>query len=265
MQIPFGRCLLKFRVLFDTNVLIAASLNVMSEELQIKLKHPFFDQSMNLIGIIKKHIHKRIGVVTTTIEDEANSILEQAVMQELRKKITDREVDFELFSVILNSSEARLKLILSYLLREPIDPFEVEKNIVKVEEMYSNLLEKARTLPKPASLLTEAVPKGFKKLAFDIYKTQDEILNSQLTNLLRKPPETTDKKILAEAIYLCKLYRETEGKELQFYIASTDYHFSPVRKKGLESRQVTDAIYELFGIICDWPLQIAKILQEHLK
>lgn len=105
------------------------------------------------------------------------------------------------------------------------------------------------------------VPKGYKRLAFDIYRTQDEILNSQLTNLLRKPPDTVDKTILAQAMYLFELYKQTEGKDVTFFIVSTDHHFSPVRKRGLVSRGVTDTIEDLFGIICDWPDQIEQILK----
>ena len=255
---------MKFKVLFDTSVLIAASIYKVSEDLSISLKHPFFDQSMNLIGFVKKHINKRIGIVTVTIEEQAYHVLEQAVKTEV-KKITDRTIDFEILSVILNSCEDRLRNILSYLLREPVDPEEVSRNFNKVTEMYEELTKKAKNLPKPAALLTEAVSPKFRKLAFKIYKTQDEIINSQLTNLLRDPPDNTDKTILAEAIYLFKLYKQTEGKKLTFFIASTDHHFSPVRKKGLESRGVTDAIRDKFGIICDWPYQITQILQAKIK
>lgn len=252
---------MRFKVLFDTSVLIAASTYAISEELSVSLKHPFFDQSMRLIGFVKRHLAERIGIVTTKIEEQACYVLEQAVRGELEKRITRRAVDFEIFSVILNSCENRLRNILSYLLREPIDPLEVSKNFVKVTEMYESLIERAQNLPKPATLLTEMVPKGYKRLAFDIYRTQDEILNSQLTNLLRKPPDTVDKTILAQAMYLFELYKQTEGKDVTFFIVSTDHHFSPVRKRGLVSRGVTDTIEDLFGIICDWPDQIEQILK----
>ena len=238
---------------------------MISKELSLTIKHPFFDQSMRLIGFIRKHLTKRIGIVTTTVEEQAYHVLENAVRQELQKKTSKRAVDFEMFSIILNYCENRLREILSYMVREPVDHLEVSKNFVKVTEMYDNLTEKALSLPKPAALLTETVPKGFKRLAFDIYKKQDEIINSQLTNLLRKPADSIDKKILAEAIYLFNVYKQMEGKNIAFYITSTDHHFSPVRKKGLESRGITDTIYELFGIICDWPEQIEQILRNEIK
>jgi hypothetical protein len=222
---------LKHKVLFDTSVLIAASTFVVSEELSVTVKHPFFDQSMSLIGFVKKHLTKRIGIVTTTIEEQAYRVVEHAVRQELQRETAERAIDFEMFSIILNYCENRLREILSYMVREPVDAPEVSKNFVKVTEMYENLKEKARGLPKPAALLTEAVPKGFKKLAFDIYRTQDEIINSQLTNLLRKPAEDTDKTILAEAIYLFNVYKLMEGKNVAFYITSTTITFLLLEKK----------------------------------
>jgi len=252
---------LKAKVLFDTSVLIAASTYTISDELSIHLKHPFFDQSMRLIGFIKSHLAKRIGIVTITVEEQARSVLEQAVRGELKRRITSRAIDFEIFSVILNFCENRLRKILSCLLREPIDPLEVARNFVKVTEMYENLIERAKNLPKPAFLLTGLVPKRYRTLAFDIYRTQDEIISSQLVNLLRSHPDTVDKTILAQAIHLFELFKQTEGKGVTFFIVSTDHHFSPVRKRGLESRGVTDTIEDLFGIICDWPDQIAQILK----
>ncbi len=244
--------------------MIAASTFMVSKELSLRIKHPFFDQSMSLIGFVKKHLTKRIGIVTATIEEQAYRVLQNAVKQELQRTV-ERSLDFEMLSIILDYCENRLREILSYMLREPVDPLEVSKNFVKVTEMYENLKDKAQNLPKPATLLTEAAPRGYKKLAFDIYKTQDEIINSQLTNLLRKPAETTDKIILAEAIYLFNVYKQMEGKKLAFYITSTDHHFSPVRKKGLESRGITDTIKDLFGIICDWPRQIEEMLKNEIK
>lgn len=261
----FRQCSLKHKVLFDTSVLIAASTFVASKELSVNMKHPFFDQSMSLIGFIKKHLTKRIGIVTATVEGQAYHVLEQAIRQELQRKTAERAVDFEIFSMILNYCENRLREILSYMLREPVDSLEVSKNFVRVTNMYENLKDRALNLPKPATLLTEAAPRQLKRLAFDIYKTQDEIVNSQLTNLLRKPVETTDKTILAEAIYLLNVYKQVEGKNVAFYITSTDHHFSPVRKKGLESRGITDTIKELFGIICDWPRQIEQILKNEIE
>jgi len=197
---------LKYRVLFDTNVLIAGSTYAACDDLKLNLKHHFFDRSMGLIGFVKKHLSKRIGIVTATIEEQAYNALERAVKDELKNQLVDRATDFQIFSVIFNICEDRLRNILSILRREPVDPKEVSKNIKKVFDMYEGLTEAAYDLPKPEGLLT-FIPRGFKAVAFDIFKTQDEIINSQLTNLLRKPVEISDKIILAEAIYLLNQYK----------------------------------------------------------
>jgi len=57
-------------------------------------------------------------------------VLEHAVRQELQRKTVERAIDFEVFSIILNYCENRLREILSYMLREPVDPLEVSKNFL---------------------------------------------------------------------------------------------------------------------------------------
>ena len=264
-----------YKVLLDTNVLISWSLyRVPSDEDILPLiKHDFFDQCMRLIGLIKKHINKRIGIITRTIEDEAFSSLSKAIQQELEKAIqqelengnTDRSTLFQEISIIENSCETRLKNILSWLVCEPIDPEESEKLRGKVDEMYTELTKMARDHPKTASQKTDLVPKGFRALAFDIYVYQDQLLIGQMNNLLTKPIEETDIKILAEAAYLNRLYKATMPAPVKFMLASTDRHFSPYRKEGLESNKVTLEIEKRFGIVCDWPHQVAQELQKTLK
>lgn len=253
------------KVLFDTNVLVASSIFMVSEEISFTLKHPFYDQSVRLLSFMKKNLGKRIGIVTSTIEEEADRVFEQAIRSELARKKTLPTVDFELFSIIHNTCGERKKEILSYLAREPTDSLEVSKNFNRVNEMYKNLTARARTLPRPAVPMAGKAPKRFKGLAFGIYKTQDEIINSQLTNLLRQTADITDRTILAEAIYLLNIYKQTLDKNVAFYIASTDHHFSPVRKKSFESRGVTDAIHELFGIVCDWPRLVEHMIKQDMK
>jgi len=253
--------------LVDTNVLIAASTYMFSRDLSIELKHKFFDQTMSLIGLLKKHLAKRIGITTPTIEDEAYYNLEEAVREEV-DKITDRKVDFVLFSTILNSCENRLKEVLSYLLREPVDQHQVNQNYLKVANMYEALTRKARSLPTPkkyATIRKKSVSPGLRTAAFDAFLITHKNRNAQLFHLLSKPVEESDKIILAEAIYLFNLYKQTYGKGVTFLISSMDHHFSPIRKSGFESRPVTDTILDNFGIMCDWPYQVEQTLKSYLK
>ena len=77
-----------------------------------------------------------------------------------------------------------------------------------------------------------------------------------MLKLKEQPVEDSDKKILAETIYLRNRQIEADSKA-KMYLASTDYHFSPLDSEG----HTTDEIRRRFGIICDWPDKIAHSLK----
>lgn len=254
-------------MLVDSNVLISASTYSVSEELGVPLKHPFFDQCTNLIFLFKKHLTKRIGVITTVIEEEAFSALEKAVKQEIKKEGIDRKITFQTLSIINNSCEDRMRRITSYLLREPIDDHEAAHCYMKVCRMYEKLKQMALESNVQVKAYTKAghVPPGYQKLAYDIYIEQESVKFHQVMRLIYKTPSDIDNTILAQAIYLLKLYKKTESGKVKLCLASTDTHFSPKRLKGgVESRIITDEIFDQFGIICDWPAQIFSFCSKEL-
>ena len=214
-------------------------------------------------------MEKRIGIVTRTIEKQAPLTLEGAIKSELqRKKITDREVDFEIFSAIYNSCDKRLSDILATLLTEPVDEEAVYQNYFYVDKMYERMAEAAvqRFVEFRAKKWTQAAAIRFRKIAWPIYKELVKKEDFQLFHLIHKPVENSDKRILAEAIYLSMLYYRTETEDVDFYICSTDHHFSPKRwRGGIESRQLTNHIKEKFNITCDWPQQIKEVLESKLR
>lgn len=254
---------MKYKVLLDTSVLVSASVYYVSRDWNITIKHPFYQQSIELIGFLKRHVAKRIGIITKTIEDQALLVIEDAVKKELKKKDIDRVRDFRIYSAILNSCEMRLNGILSYMLREPIDPDKFRECYARVDDMYEKLVEEAVRMRTKRSVDSwrDRVAKRFQPLAREIFRLSERRQNQQLWNLLFNPIKKSDKIILAEAVYLSDLYRRTEG-DIQFYLSSTDAHFSPIRfRGGMESKNVTDKIMELFGIICEWPQQITSLLK----
>jgi hypothetical protein len=255
---------LKYKVFLDTSTLVAGSVFLTSKIIGVDIKDIFYDEATRLISLIRKHINKRLGITTYAVEDEAYQVLSSAIERKLNQKIADREKVFALLSVAINACESRLRDILSFVVRDPIDPKESAKWHIQVAIMYDDLHKIALTLPKPASLQAAAVPKFLNKAEmFEIYRNQDECLNAQLTNLIYNPVEDSDKILLAQAIYLCRLYKETETEaKITMYLSSTDHHFVPVKRMAYTSRQVTDEIEERFDIFADKPHEIFLVFKK---
>lgn len=262
---------MKVKILFDTCVLIAASTFYVSHDLDAPpLKHPFYEQSKVLVEYVKENLEKRIGIITTTIEEQCPGALHEAIDDVLREmKYEDRKKYFPLYSPILNFCEYRLKKnILPYLVREPVDKDAVKSNYQFVDKMYEELAGEAvrRRIERRSERWTETAARRFRRLAKPIYRERAKKEDFQLFKLIKNPVERSDKIILSEAVYLSQFYYRTEEKSVSFYLVSTDHHFSPKRwRGGIESRQVTDRIKQKFGIVCDWPQQIKKLAIEALK
>ena len=235
------------KVFIETSTLVSASVYAVSKELDVPLKHHFYDLSFPLFDYLKKHIKQRIGVTTITVEEEARSVIAEAVLEEIEqevlKKPERRELLFKLYSAFCNISNDNLSKNISTLLREPIPEDEKELIYLEVEELYSEM--SGYDIRERAKEMAKFVPKRFKKLAEEIYREQ-----FRPHQPLHRPPSTADKKILSEAIYLFRRYRK-ENPKFILYLASTDHHFSPSRDHKVKTAH--EKIYQRFGIICDWP------------
>jgi len=260
---------LKCKILLDTCVLVAASAFYVSDDLKIRLEHPFYQQSMSLIAFIRKNLSNHLGITTTTIERQSIPALQEAIDEELAKARINREKDFPIYSFIKNYCEQKLKTISSCLVREPIEEDAVRSNYSFVDKLYAEKAEEGvrLTFVEPRfERFTNQVPKRYKSVARGIYKQQQRKEDYQLTRLIRKPVKPTDKWILSEAIYLSMYYNRIESEGVTFFLASTDHHFSPKRwDNGKISNQVTEAIRQKFDIICDWPAQIENMGKKVLE
>lgn len=238
---------MNFKVFIETSVLVSASVFAISRELNVPLKHHFYDISFPLFDFLKDHVKQRLGVTTITVEEEARSVLMDAVLDEIEQEVSKnperRELLFKLYSAFCDISFDNLSKNSSILLREPIPESEREIISFEVEELYSEL--SGFDIRKVAKELARFVPKRFKKMAENIYKEQ---LKHCLP--LRRPPSSADKKILAEAVYLLRRYRK-ENPDFILYLASTDHHFSPSRDHKVKT--ASEKIFNKFGIVCDWP------------
>jgi hypothetical protein len=253
----------------DTCVLVAASTFYVSDDLNIRLEHPFYQQSMSLVAFVRKQLSSRIGITTRTIERQSMPALQGAIDEEISAVGIDREKDFPIYSFIKNYCEQKLKNISSYLVREPVDEDAVKSNYGYVDRLYAEKTEEAVKLAfiEPRfKKRTEQAPKRFQSVAKWIYREQQKKEDYQLTHLIKKPVEPSDKWILAEAIYLSMLYDKIESEDIVFFIASTDNHFSPKRWTGRTiSAQISEAIHKKFNIICDWPQQVEEMADHVLE
>ncbi len=260
---------MKDRVLLDTNVLVSASVYMTVEggSHPVEVKHQFFDDSMNLVGLLRTHVARRIGLITSTIENEALSVIERAARSEIERSQLPREQLFNTLSTVLTRCEDRMREIMQILQREPIRPEDLKEWKEKVNQTYDELIQRAAEVDVgwETTFKTRHAPSRFRPEARKIYSEQARALNRQITQLRYDLPNETDRQILAEAAYLRYFYAQTSGK-LTFYLASNDTHFSPMKAKGgLVSREVTDRILKDFHIVCDWPAEVAKSLQAGLK
>jgi hypothetical protein len=221
----------------------------------VQVQHPFFERSMRLFNVLKNHQTKELGVVTQTIEREGNSVLEKAVMNEL-----SRSGNKILASVLLDLCSDRFDELLSLLLKEKVE----HTKFPDVVSMYTELLGRASLVTPTtarAAVYDHIAPRRFKRLMTEIWTHQLLSDRSQLTRLRTHRPSNADQLILAEAAYLYERYNSEEKTEL--FLASMDIAFSPIMRRdhSILSDIVTNEIAKRFGVICNWPEEVANFLR----
>jgi len=242
----------------ETSVLVACSVHAVIDQLGA-VEDQFYKISSPLFQVFQKHLKKRIGITTFTVEEEANSVLNSVVLRRISEKIkenpeTSKKVDFfTTYSTILDICSDNLTKNCSVLLREPIPLEERSELVLKIAEMYRkikelDLFEILKFKPKP-------IERRLKILTEKIYESEEK---KRLTPILefmeRKPPSIKDYEILAEAAYLAS----SCGSDISFFMASTDQHMAPFRR---EERIITNEIKKRFNITCDWPDIVAEKIQ----
>jgi hypothetical protein len=249
------------KVFLDTCVLISASVYGSYKDLGIDIKHEFYTKTVPLFDIIKKHIDKRIGIITFTIEIQAVAVIAKVVAGELEEKVeetSDPELKAKLFeshTVFFDQCLAHLQENLSILQREPVLQTEKDRHYPEVSIMYNSLQDGARNLDINQLINANVTRRYRKTIRHEVYE-QYKNRYKQLLNLKSEPVEESDKGILCEVICLLKIYQQT-NPSIRMYLASTDYHFSPCNSEG----EITKKIKEKFQIICDWPDKVATYLK----
>lgn len=250
---------MKIKALLDSNVLLAASVFVASiEDFDEPFKHDFHNHSMNLIGLLKKNMGKRIGIITKTIEDETHSVLNKVLIKTLQqfKPHMDMNAILRLGSHILGKCEDRLESHLEILTREPILPEIRGEWLRKVENLYN-------ALDTLADLINVRIAYTYEKSVYEAMLKKEHLAHKQLFRLKKKGADPTDQAILAEAACIVDFYSQTG--DVKVYLASCDHAFSPIIGRNNGSRQVTDTIHQKLNIICHWPLNVARMIRKDLK
>ncbi len=255
------------KVVFDTNIFFAGSIVETSGELGFPIKHKFYDYAINLIRSIRVNPSKRIGITTNFIETEAYKTLSDAVETELEQYVKDIKKEYKVLSALLNRCTDKMGKIFTYLIKEPVDENEVSRLYYRVDSFYGELRDEAQRIAEKLEIQkdmrVELTPRKYKNFMRGIYSQQDRWPYAQLLNLIvYKDVEPNDKRILSEVIYLHRIYRSLLGSDLKSYIASTDYHFSPIREDGKISSYISDEIERRFDIICNWPDEIYNLIKK---
>jgi primosomal protein N'' len=250
------------KVFLDTCVLVSASVYGPYQDLGIQLDHRFYAKTVPLFEIIRKYVHKRIGIITFTIETQATAVIANAVTSELEEragKTEDPDLKAKLFeshTVFFDQCLAHLQENLSILQREPVLQSEKYRYYSDVTHMYNNLQKMAENLDINQLIDANVTPRYRETIRHEVYE-QYKKRYKQLLKLKSEPVEESDKTILCEAICLLNNYRKTIDPNIKMYLTSTDYHFSPYNSKG----EITEQIQKKFQIVCDWPDEVAKCLK----
>lgn len=235
-------------VFFESTVLIAASIREIKMS-PTPIEHMFYDASIGLIRLAPKG--KIIGIVSYTVEEQAESRLDKALKDTIQDCMGDRKLidkDYERFSIILDKVERNFRENIQHLDRLASRLEQVrEVKTIEVLPMYGELAE---DLPPKAWTYT---PK-LKPVARQVTKIQWE---RYLDGLKWKAivPDELDMEILSEAICL---KRERFSAHV-FFLASADKHFSGSSKEPWN--RIPMRIKEQFQISCNYPNEIIALVR----
>ena len=258
------------KIVIDTNVIVAASILEKIREIDIQVKHHFYDQSRQLFSIFQKRPDKKIGIAVPTVRSEAFLVLSKAV----RSSFTDsflldmesKEIFYDQLVALVNSCEHKMRHLFSLLIEINPTREKISKNSQAVKDMAVYLRDlwkhkykfhdqkekQSRIRAKPI----KSEPKWLhdqKEEVLRAHREQISLEAKQLGRFMNKYPNSNDQGILTETISIREHYAII-GEKYQFYIASCDTgFFSPVIYHGAKSDLVTKEINDRFEIICDQP------------
>ena len=263
---------MKTKVIVDTNVVVAASVIENISELDVVIKHEFYDQSIQLFSLFKQDDDEVSGVLVPTVETESYRILSKAVRKvfapDSLKDPRRRALFYNDAIAIITSSEQKMRKLMERLSRGKYDAGELSENLKEVKEMSKHLCEEwkkkynkrnwqrqeSKTRARP--VMKEPWTEEQKREVVSAHKSQIARESLQLERFTRKP-NCQDEIILAETISV-RSFDQKKGNSYQYYIASHDSgFFVPYIHSNLGvSDIVTREIKQRFNIECNYPRKI---------
>jgi len=235
-------------VFFETTVLIAASIREI-EHSPTPIEHAYYDSSKGLIRLAPKG--KIIGIISYTVEEQAERRLDKALKDTIEECMGDRKLidaDYKTFSAILDKVGRNFKENVQCLDRLATSLEQVRD--VKTREvlpMYGDLAGE-----RPPIAWTYNPP--LKTIAIQVTKLQ---WKRYLDGLRWKEiiPDEIDMEILSEAICI----KRDRFSGFRFFLASIDKHFSGSPKEPWN--QIPIKIEDQFQVLCNYPNEIIELVR----
>lgn len=263
-----------YKIIIDTNVIVAASIIENVGDLEIQVKHRFYDESIQLFSIFKKDPAAKRGISTPTMRRESFLVLAKAIKDVFLTGISPTDIRLKEFfynnaSAILFSSDHKMRDLFGYLypifpsrqhLRQAYHDVQAMSAHLrgiwdrKYGQKYSRIQEsksRAKNIKEGTKWKDEQ-----KDEVFYTHKGQVDQEAKQLERFMRKYPNNCDQKILAESVAIHRYYK-SKNQQYTLYLASCDRaFFSPYIWHDYVSDIVTREIHNRFCVVCNVPREV---------
>ena len=264
------------KIIADTNVVVAASVIQNIQELDLTIKHEFYDQSIQLFSLFKEN-NNCSGILVPTVKTESFKVLSKAVRKvfvpDSLKDPQRRALFYNDAVAIIASSEQKMRILMTRMSRGRYDTHELSKNLKEVKDMSKQLnivwrkkyrkinwrQQESRMRAKP--VMNEPWKKEQKQEVVSTHDAQIARESLQLRKFVSKS-NSKDELILAETISV-RSFEQKNGNSNTFLIASCDSgFFSPYIHRNLGvSDIVTRTIEQRFKIKCHHPRYIYNLIE----
>ena len=258
-------------VLPDTNVVVAASIRVISNTLDTVVE-PHHKESRRLLDALSDADSGCRCVVSPTVASEVHRVVRRAATRAIDKVVGVHAIKSKAeFAETIRMRDACVEQssrFLSSMTLYDLPPSLVEANLAEVDKMVEEIgKRRAELLVELASRQAagaQAGPAGAGRLGAGralVWPGQYDLAQYERFFVREPLGNTMDKRILAEAITIRDIIPGGSGR---FCIASNDRGiFAPLGLRGgRESRPIVDMIHDRFGITSGLPSAICALCMQ---